>query len=81
MTLTPTPTAVTGASGPALMRSASAGHCPDFFDSDIDSIIAQYYVPPPPSSFNDPDSADTQVGGFVMSWSVVLVLRPACSAV
>ncbi|KAK7097654.1 hypothetical protein V1264_004600 [Littorina saxatilis] len=46
---------------PGLMRSASAGHCPDFFDSDIDSLIAQYYVPPPPSSSGESDSAQSQV--------------------
>ncbi|KAK7489874.1 hypothetical protein BaRGS_00018896, partial [Batillaria attramentaria] len=48
----------TGASH-RLERSASTGHCPDFFDTDIDSIIAQYYVPPPPSS-SDTDSSRSQ---------------------
>jgi hypothetical protein len=43
------------------MRSASADHYPDFFDSDIDSLIALYYVPPPPSG--DADHSQAQVSG------------------
>nr|KAG5701798.1 hypothetical protein BaRGS_000788 [Batillaria attramentaria] len=54
----------TGASH-RLERSASTGHCPDFFDTDIDSIIAQYYVPPPPSS-SDTDSSRSQSFSGVM---------------
>ncbi|XP_076446709.1 uncharacterized protein LOC143284028 isoform X2 [Babylonia areolata] len=41
---------------PGLMRSSSAGHCPQVFDSDIEALIAQYYVPPPPSSSSDDDN-------------------------
>ncbi|XP_059147395.1 uncharacterized protein LOC131935096 isoform X2 [Physella acuta] len=38
--------------GPAsrLERSASIGDCPDFLDDDIDALIAQFTIPPPPSS-------------------------------
>ncbi|XP_060073323.1 uncharacterized protein LOC132553128 [Ylistrum balloti] len=35
---------------PPLARSASVGDTPDFFDDDIDSLIANLTVPPPPSS-------------------------------
>ncbi|CAL1531374.1 unnamed protein product [Lymnaea stagnalis] len=33
-----------------LERSASIGNCPDFLDDDIDALIAQFTIPPPPSS-------------------------------
>ncbi|KAL8614814.1 hypothetical protein ACOMHN_055840 [Nucella lapillus] len=46
---------------PGLMRSASSGHCPQVFDSDIEALIAQYYVPPPPSSSSDDDVNPPQV--------------------
>lgn len=32
-----------------LERSASTGNCPDFLDEDIDALIAQFIIPPPPS--------------------------------
>ncbi|CAG5136863.1 unnamed protein product, partial [Candidula unifasciata] len=32
-----------------LERSASTGNCPDFLDDDIDALIAQFIIPPPPS--------------------------------
>ncbi|XP_033743319.1 LOW QUALITY PROTEIN: uncharacterized protein LOC117329473 [Pecten maximus] len=38
---------------PALVRSASVGDTPDFFDEDIDSLIANLTVPPPPSSVEE----------------------------
>ncbi|XP_041357056.1 uncharacterized protein LOC121374154 isoform X2 [Gigantopelta aegis] len=34
----------------ALAESASVEHCPDFFDNDIDELIARFVVPPPPPS-------------------------------
>ncbi|XP_062569111.1 uncharacterized protein LOC134231205 isoform X2 [Saccostrea cucullata] len=35
---------------PPFERSVSDGATPDFFDSDIDQLIAQLTIPPPPSS-------------------------------
>ncbi|XP_021346242.1 uncharacterized protein LOC110445782 isoform X4 [Mizuhopecten yessoensis] len=38
---------------PPLVRSASVGDTPDFFDEDIDLLIANLTVPPPPSSVGE----------------------------
>ena len=35
---------------PPFERSVSVGATPDFFDSDIDQLIAELTIPPPPSS-------------------------------
>ncbi|XP_069130400.1 uncharacterized protein [Argopecten irradians] len=49
---------VDGGHPPTLARSASVGDTPDFFDEDIDSLIANLTVPPPPSSGGE--GKDTQ---------------------
>ncbi|KAH9519888.1 FERM and PDZ domain-containing protein 4 [Bulinus truncatus] len=47
-----------------LERSASIGNCPDFLDDDIDALIAQFTIPPPPSSA---DSRNLSGGGQFLS--------------
>lgn len=43
---------------PPFERSVSVGATPDFFDSDIDQLIAELTIPPPPSSEDDMGPAD-----------------------
>ncbi|XP_071086775.1 uncharacterized protein [Haliotis cracherodii] len=51
------PPPVRGSPQQKLAKSASVGHCPDFFDNDIDELIARFTVPPPPSEI-DSESSD-----------------------
>uniref|UniRef100_A0A2C9KGR6 PDZ domain-containing protein n=1 Tax=Biomphalaria glabrata TaxID=6526 RepID=A0A2C9KGR6_BIOGL len=41
-----------------LERSASIGNCPDFLDDDIDALIAQFTIPPPPPSTDSKGTKD-----------------------
>ncbi|XP_048772216.2 uncharacterized protein LOC125678112 isoform X7 [Ostrea edulis] len=50
---------------PPFERSVSVGATPDFFDSDIDQLIAQLTIPPPPSS----DESVEQVDHLAHTWS------------
>lgn len=43
---------------PPFERSVSVGATPDFFDSDIDQLIAELTIPPPPSSEEDIGQVD-----------------------
>ncbi|XP_061164682.1 uncharacterized protein LOC133173697 isoform X4 [Saccostrea echinata] len=43
---------------PPFERSVSDGATPDFFDSDIDQLIAQLTIPPPPSSEDSMEHID-----------------------